>query len=49
LQIFSITSLSADDSSWNEETNTGGISNGIFQITFPDDGSPEKFWRVLEQ
>lgn len=49
LQIFTITNLPADNSSWNEETNTGAISNGILQVAFPNDGNLEKFWRVLEQ
>jgi len=49
LQVYSTTNLGVDFSQWNLEANTGGISNGVLQITFPDDGSSAKFWRVSEQ
>jgi hypothetical protein len=49
LQIFSTADLGPDSASWDIETNTGAISNGVLQFNCPNAGSTDKFWRVQEQ
>lgn len=47
--IYSTTDLSLSVSNWDVESVTGVLTNGIYLIPFPDDGSPARFWQVGQQ
>lgn len=49
LVIFTTTNLSFSLSSWEVATNTGIVSNGIYQVDFPADGNAVRFWQVGQQ
>lgn len=47
--IYSTTDLSLSVSNWDVESVTGVLTNGIYLMPIPDDGSPARFWRVGQQ
>jgi hypothetical protein len=47
--IYSTTNLSLSVSNWNVETSPGMLTNGFYQVVYPDDGIPTKFWQVGQQ
>ncbi len=47
--VYSTTDLSLSVSNWDVESVTGVLTNGIYLIPFPDEGSPARFWQVGQQ
>jgi hypothetical protein len=47
--IYTTTNLNLSLSNWDVESATGVLTNGIYQVAFPDDGSPIRFWQVGQQ
>jgi hypothetical protein len=47
--IYTTTNLNLSLSDWDVESATGILTNGIYRVTFPDDGSPNRFWQVGQQ
>jgi hypothetical protein len=44
--IYSSTNLYRKPSDWTVESISGVLTNGIYQVYLPIDGSPAKFWNV---
>ena len=49
LVIFTTTNLKFQSFQWEVATNTGIVSNGIYQVDFPADGNAVRFWQVGQQ
>jgi hypothetical protein len=47
--IDTTTNLNLSLSDWDVESATGMLTNGIYQVAIPNDGSPVKFWQVGQQ
>jgi hypothetical protein len=51
--ILSITNdgenLNLSFSDWDVASAASILTNGIYQVVFPDDGSPARFWQVGQQ
>ncbi len=43
------TNLAQAISSWEVVTNTGWLTNGMYLLNFPADGSPARFWQAAQQ
>ena len=47
--IDTTTNLNLSLSDWDVESATGLLTNGIYQVAIPNDGSPVKFWQIGQQ
>jgi len=47
--FYTTTDLSLGISNWEVESAAGVLTNGIYQLSCPDDGSPARFWQVGQQ